>query len=211
MSDYLESLGPKATVGEVFTDLYGRVDQLIDELDQIRKRGGGDSSSPTIPGMPLRFGWSWGRGEAPGSSGFTTTVRVANGFATTNLLAKSVYRKSAQASPIPSRVGGYRGRELGPDYCLAYDDPRPGSRVDLRLGKFGLWQTPQYGRSNEPIGRSVEPIDEPVVGLDHTARSRLEIITQGILDNVTAVEMIRVGADVREVLEAAGKPPQPVY
>lgn len=202
MSEYLEGLGHEASMGDVFHDLYGRAEALINELDQRRIEGREDYSGGDIPGTRLRLNWGMARGEPAGTYA-STDVAAVNGMDHTRLLSRTQFRLEDQ---IPRRVGvgGSRGNELGNDYRVRQEDD--GGPIQVRLNVLGFWQTGQKPPEYEPKGESHTKPDEKIRNIMGVDRHRLVIVSQGILDNVTAIEWIRDGQAPQEVFEAMGRP-----
>lgn len=198
MPGYLERIGPRATLGTVFFDLYGATDQLIEELDEMRAGKTADRSRKEIPGTSLRFDWSSGRGEGKGSH-CTTYVSAENMMDTIRLVARSRHVLPRQGAHEPEGVKGFRGSEVSPDYAIAM---RPGGLIECRLGQLGI----RGRRPDEPVGRTIGHLGDSLAGLTEADQQRIEVVGSTIRANLGAIESMALGASPQEALAEIGRP-----
>src|SRR4051812_20658688 len=118
MAEYLESLGPYATIGQAFDDLYGRVDTAITELEKIvetEKTTEGGSQRGIFPlglyysGAAEHGGWKRG-----------ARIESVYGYSRhMNLVGKVSQHFSDQDQVVPLRVEAWRQKELAcGDYSM---------------------------------------------------------------------------------------------
>ena len=206
MAEFLDELRDDATMGDVFHEVYGRVDALIKELDAIRvdEYGEGSSQRP-IPGTALEMDWSAGLGDAGEAFRSTSLYGVAGGESNP-LVRLSTDTPAATKYRNPASVTGFRANETGGDYSL---NKRYRSSIESRLGLYGLFRSRATVRADE--GGLSEIVTEwegtKITDLLPVERAQLLVVTRGILDNVTAVEFIRDGVPTQDVFEMMGREP----
>lgn len=196
MPGYLERLGPRATLGTAFTDLYGRADALIEELDEMRLGKTQDRSRRQIPGTHLSLNWSCGRGEGKGTHSTTYVYAEGEGI---RLIARGRQVLPPQGAHAPVSVGAFRGSELSPDYAIAQ---RPNGIIECKLGQLGM----RGRRGGEPNGMTFGTMGDSLEGLAERDRQRVEIVGSLIVVNLDAIESMALGATPQEAFAEAGRP-----
>ncbi len=197
MPGYLERLGPGATLGTAFQDLYGEADRLIEELDEMRLGKTQDKSRRQIPNTQLMLGWTCGRGEGKGTHSSTYVSTYAGDEM--RMLVRGRQVTPPQGAHTPVSVGAFRGSELSPDYTISQ---RTNGIIECRLGQLGI----RGRRSGEPVGRNFGAMSEAIAGLPERDQERIEIVGSAIVANLGAIESMALGATPEEAFAEAGRP-----
>ncbi len=194
MSDYLKGLGADVTATGVFEDLYGRVISTIGQLDKLRR---GEKS---VPGTALEFDWCSVKGD--GDETYSTTDLLAHlWMERANLVSVTRHMTESGDQSRPSGIRGYRGNELSGDYYIKDDENF--DCIVWKLGKFGLFRSGKV--IDEPVGESASYRHQKVSDLGDLDVERLAVVTQGILDNLTVVELLAEGENPEKALSAMGR------
>lgn len=201
MSTYLHELsGGNPSLTEIFHGLYRTSDGLVKELkDLIAEEYGEDSGMPRTSKSHLELGWSAGRDTDTGGWSHTTRIMARSGFDASAILSISRHQIKANDEPLPETVGAFRGNELGPDYRV---HEHITGFVECKLGAMGLIGAT---KGEEPFGRTGFIGRTRLQDLDMEHQERVAVVTHGILNGITAVEMIRDGDDPIEVFDALGR------
>jgi hypothetical protein len=197
MPGYLEKLGPDATLGTAFLDLYGEADRLIEELDEMRLGKTQDRSRRDIPDTFLRLGWTCGRGEGKGTH--SSTYVSTSEWDEIRMLSRGRHVIPPQGAYTPESVRAFRGREVSADYSFTQ---RANGIIECRLGQLGI----RGRRSGEPVGMTVGGMGETVAGLPERDQERIEIVGTAIVANLSAIESMALGATPEEAFAEAGRP-----
>ncbi len=196
MGEYLDKLGPEVTMGTVFTDLYGRVDKTIADLDDLRE----DKRSNKIPGTSLEFDHNTKSGTGRGSH-CTRRVLVVDGTRRQPLIGRTRHVIPPNGAIQPEGVRAYRGNEIDADYSVVL---QPSGMVACKLGFLGI-----NGRypNREPFGTASRVANERIGGLPDAYTARIEIVASAIVANLDAVEGMAYGMSVEEAFSEAGLQP----
>jgi hypothetical protein len=197
MASYCDGLRPDVTVGEVFYDVYTRVESKVSELNRGRKAAG--EYSPRVPGTRLVMKFSAGSDNHDGWYK-STGVAVSGWDNDVSLVAHSVHRPRGASVDNPAGVRGNRGNELGGDYSLSYTEF---GLVECRLGQLGLWGTGQS--TEDPVGSFRVDQAELVRRLQPVDRARISIVSERVIENLAVVELLQEGADPAEALAMIGR------
>lgn len=201
MSRPSEGLPTEVTVGEVFSALYDRADTEVQALDAIRGRAKEVGMSPSVPGTALVTDFNATSGR-DGSWFSHRTIGVEYHTKRIGELVSIGWHETADRTTVrPTNVQATRRNEPNGDYSLS--NPEPGL-IECRLGARGLWRTGV--KTKEPVGMSDIQADQKVGDLAPVHKARLEIVTRRIVECLTAIELLKFGADAHEALALIGRP-----
>lgn len=196
MPGYLERLGPGATLGTAFMDLYGKTDTLLEELDEMRLGKTQDRTRKQIQGTHLRLDWSCGKGEGKGTH--STTYVSADGSETIRMIGRGRHVIPPQGAHTPESVKAFRGTEVSADYSITQ---RPNGMIECRLGQLGI----RGRRTGEPVGTTIGAMGETLASLTERDQQRVEIVGATIIANLDAIESMALGASPEVAFAEAGK------
>lgn len=207
MSEYLRNLPEGTSLGSIFEDLHGRAVDLVGELEVQRladQTEEGDQEA--ISGTDLSLGWS--QVETNGTGSYLTTHVLANieGESHHLMSTMSFYPGNGLDSK-PVAVSANRGDETGGDYLLRRQVAEQGEidMVTIALQSMGAGD-----HIAEPTGHTTRPPETPLaVLLDREGietSKRLEVVTQGILNSMEMVEIIRTGTPAIDAFRVMGRP-----
>lgn len=206
MSEYPTGLNAQSTVGSVFRHLHQRGLALVDELSTRQTLQVGEGKRQTVVGSPLETSW-WieGRDNRAGERLYTRGIGVRHEGALFQLLAVSVIEFHNRQS-FPLGISAYRDSELGGHYALTQDET---GIIQARLGRlpFAIGST----SSEEFIGCSTfeQPLQR-IRSLPAEDRARVHTVVPHIVQSLAAVELIKDGASLLDIMTLTSETGIPV-
>lgn len=200
------NLRPDMTVGHALVGLHERVTDLVMELNELRRQGSHPGiTNREIPGTDLEMNWAVHSTEDRKRVSTANILARVQSTRVSFLSLGRIYTPSSSASSTgsPGEITGYRGRESDDYYSLA---PGKYRNIYCRLGKLGYRRALE---TDELEGATSTYTTTEISSLDDLSQRRLIAVTAGILDNVTAVELIRDGEPAQAVLAEMWKEATP--
>jgi hypothetical protein len=133
----------------------------------------------------------------------TTTIASKLGERTLSILSFSIYTPPRLSTPIPSNVSGHRSGESTGDYMLFAE----GGYIACQLQGMGTRSQPEAldPREQRLLGIVDLELKTQVAELSGNTKERWDLVTKGILDSLTMVELIRDGTPTVDVFEMMGR------
>jgi hypothetical protein len=206
MARYIDGFSSKADLNDVFNDLFNQAKEVTDTVEDLIKSNPGPGN---VRGdhSDIKLATSYGFGRNKNGT-YNTTVDIGAWVGLgrpTYLLGTTVCKLESEEVLGPTRVFAYRGRERFEDYDLRL--PIFGSKdIVVTLGKLGIQYVRGANVGTEPIGKSTYELKTKVIDLQSEEHERLSVVSQGIIDGIKTVRMIRDGQDPRDVARILNRP-----